>query len=206
MGRSAMAEPRIAFAAAGGDDWRGRDLTGAQVRFCDLAGLDLSGAAAGGSFWQHCSLRHADLSGADLAGAVLVDCDLSGADLRGTDLAEARLRRCTLEDARLDGCDLDGAALVGCSLADAQLDGVRNASSARDLVVEMLRRRAGDDPELQRWVGLVALRRDWCYEEFAAALAAHPELRALALDALRALPRAGLAEALETARQPAVPR
>ncbi len=198
-----MGEPRIAFAAAGGDDWRDRDLTGAQVRFCDLAGLALPGAAAAGSFWQHCSLRHADLAGADLAGAVLVDCDLSGVDLRGAGLAGARLRRCTIEDARLDGCDLDDAVLVGCSLADAHLDGVRNASSARDLVVEVLRRHAGDDPELQRWVGLVALRRAWCYDEFADALAAHPELRALALDAFRSLPHAGLAEALEA---PAVPR
>ena len=199
-----MAEAALAFTAAAGADWSGRDLAGVQARFCDLAGADLGGATAAGSFWQHCSLRGVRLREADLTDATLVDCDLSGADLRAARLAGARLLRCSLESARLGDCELDDATMVGCSLADAELHGVRNATTARDLVVEVLRRRAGDDLELLRWVGLVALRRDWCYEEFAQALDGDPALRAMALECFSELPHSGLAEALASPRQGAL--
>lgn len=195
-----MAEPAIAFASASGADWSGRDLAGASVRFCDLSGLRLPGAAAAGSFWQHCALRRADLTAADLSRATFVDCDLTEVDLTDGCLSGARLMRCSLEGARLTGASLDDAATVGCTLARAELTGVRDAASARDLVVEVLRRRAGEDAELMRWVGLVALQRSWCYDEFAAALDAHPRLREIALDAFRKLPESGFAEALAAAR------
>ncbi|MET0151965.1 MAG: pentapeptide repeat-containing protein [Candidatus Binatia bacterium] len=78
----------------GGNERRGRSLTGA-----DLSGEDL---------------RESRLAGADLTGARLVGSNLHGVDLRGT----------CLRDARLDGADLRDALLEGASLRAASLPDV----------------------------------------------------------------------------------
>jgi hypothetical protein len=192
----------IEFQSLAQADWSGRELADAEVRFCDLRGAVLTGAAARGSFWQHCSLRGADLAASDLVDAVFSDCLLERASLRGARLARARLVRCSFEDADLSEAGLRDATTVQCSFDAARLDGVRDVATARDLVVEILRRAAGDDPELLRWVGLVALERRWCYEEWARELAGSPRHRALALEAFAAYPAAGFADALNAPSAP----
>jgi hypothetical protein len=182
-----------------GEDWPGGGLAGALVRFRDAGGASLASVDARDSVWDHCSLRRADLQGADLRGATLVGCDLERANLVDARLSDARLVRCSLASADLTGSDLEDATMVGCDLAGAELAGARNAATARDLVVEHLRRHAGDDVELLRWVGLVAIRRDWCWEEWVPLLAAEPRVRAAAMAAFAAAPHAGFTEAYATA-------
>jgi uncharacterized protein YjbI with pentapeptide repeats len=101
--------------AAKGVDWRGCDLTGANLGGADLVGAYLTGANLSGS----------DLIGADLSGSDLTGADLSGADLRRTDLSGANLRDANLSgsdltDANLRYADLNGADLTGASLTGAR--------------------------------------------------------------------------------------
>ena len=91
--------------AAGERDFRGADLSRA-----NLTGADLTGA---------------NLTGADLAGAYLTEADLTHVHLRG-----ANLHRITLCGATIDGVVLSPDALGGpghilCALTDAEWEQVR---------------------------------------------------------------------------------
>jgi uncharacterized protein YjbI with pentapeptide repeats len=188
--------PAHAFEDLARAEWQERDLREGELRFCDLRGAALAGVKAAGSFWQHCSLRGADLDGADLTDAVLSECLLERASLRGAIMTGARLVRCSFDEAVLTDATLAGATTVGCSFQDAELTGIRDVATARDIVVEVLKRHAGGDPELLRWVGLVAVKREWCYDDWVRELARSPRHKALALEAFAPFPAAGFAEAL----------
>ena len=75
---------------------------------------NLSGANLRG-----CDLRDATLTGANLRDAVLSGCDLSGAELRGAKLRGAVLRDADLSGAILRDADLRGAILTGAILTGA---------------------------------------------------------------------------------------
>ena len=105
---------------------------------------------------------------------------------------------CSLDGASLRDCNFDDAVTVGCSFAGASLDGARKFASCRDIVVEILRRAAGEDREALEVVGAVALHRPWCYEEWWELLAGRPALRERALEAFAAYPESGFAERFRT--------
>lgn len=102
---------------------RDADLTGADLRGCDLCllrgfgeGADLSGARL-----NKAVLAGVDLRCADLSGARFDDADLRGAKLGGTDLAGASLRHADLSDAELGD-------FIDADFSDAIMRGVRAAS------------------------------------------------------------------------------
>jgi uncharacterized protein YjbI with pentapeptide repeats len=87
----------------GDRDFRGLQLTGANLVWFELSGVDL---------------RAADLSHANLSGANLSEANLSG----GTNLAFADLSRTDLRNTNLKGTRLEGANLEGAMLAGAIYD------------------------------------------------------------------------------------
>jgi len=106
-------------------------------------------------------------------GADLHDADLRGANLRGANLTGANLT-----DANLTDANLSGANLVGVDLGGAKINWQSHA-----LVVEILRREAGDDVDKRKIAGLILVSTDWCWEKF---LAIDEPLRDWALGVLRA--------------------
>lgn len=80
------------------------DLSGADLRWANLAGSDLRGANLG-----QANLAGADLSQADLSVANLNGADLNSADLREADLSRANLNAANLARARLHQTKLDDA-------------------------------------------------------------------------------------------------
>lgn len=173
---------------------RGARLKDVEVRFADAHGIDLASAEMGGSRWEHVQLRDADLSGADLRRAIFRNCSLEGVRLDDADLSEAALMSCSFDSASFHRCNLADATTVGCSFADAELEAARNFSTCRDIVVEVLRRAAGDDPEDLGVVGAIALERSWCWEHWAEKLT--PEQRRRGLKIFAAYRDSGCAAAL----------
>jgi uncharacterized protein YjbI with pentapeptide repeats len=76
----------LPLAGMQGTKWPAR-LRGCRAQKADFRGADLSGADL-----TEASLRDVDFRGANLSGAKLVDCDLAGADLRETAMTDADLR------------------------------------------------------------------------------------------------------------------
>ncbi|NGY59976.1 pentapeptide repeat-containing protein [Lentzea sp. NEAU-D13] len=81
---------------------RAIDLSGADLRGCDVVGA---------------RLRRADLSHARLDDAVLIGADLTDADLHG-----ARFDRAMMSGARLDGADLGESSFAGADLTGARVN------------------------------------------------------------------------------------
>jgi len=108
-------------------------------------------------------------------GANLTGADLSGADLSGADLGGAFLHGADLGDADLSGADLSGAVV---------------SWQSHDMIAEILRRAAADNPARRMLAGLILISRDWCWDEFLA-LDIDSELRRWALDELRQWVRPG---------------
>src|SRR5260370_1002256 len=118
----------------------------------------LTAYKAGQRFFAHA----AALSGADLSFANLSDANLSGANLHGTDLSDA---------------NLSGANLHGADLPD----------TSHTAIAEVLQREAHSVRELMV-AGLLLIRREWCWIDFARELKAFPEERKWAADVLRKWP------------------
>ncbi|MFG0334526.1 MAG: pentapeptide repeat-containing protein, partial [Maioricimonas sp. JB049] len=102
--------------ALGQRDFRGADLSGADLKDLDLQGIDLTGG----------SLVKAKLFGTNLEGAILTECDLSGTYLAGTRLSDTIARRAQFHGCRMDGVkwrnvDFEGARLDRCNLRKAEL-------------------------------------------------------------------------------------
>jgi len=129
-------------------------------------GINLRGANLGGAY-----LRGADLDGADLCDANLRGANLRGADLGDANLGDAYLRGANLGDAylggaNLRGANLDGAHLCGADLCGANLGGAIINWNSHDLIVELLKRAAGDDIDKLKLTGLILLMREWCWGKF----------------------------------------
>ena len=116
--------------------------------------------------------------------------DLSGANLRGADLRRADLSGAILSGADLSGADLGGAFLSGAFLHGADLTGAVVSWQSHDMIAEILRRAAADNPARRMLAGLILISRDWCWDEFLA-LDIDSELRRWALDELRQWVRPG---------------
>jgi DMSO/TMAO reductase YedYZ molybdopterin-dependent catalytic subunit len=88
------------------------DLHGLQLKNCDLRGLALAGADLRGTNLSSSDLRDADLRNADMSGSDLEGANFIGADLRGADLSNSALTatRFTGPDgsALIDGVNLEG--------------------------------------------------------------------------------------------------
>jgi uncharacterized protein YjbI with pentapeptide repeats len=119
-------------------DWRGLDLSDANLRGAELPGLDASATME-----RACpstpdkplpfkgSLRRANLTGALLTSAKLAGADMPSlmaigalfydADAKGANLYDADLRYAVLDGADLTGADLRGADLSGASLNETNL-------------------------------------------------------------------------------------
>jgi uncharacterized protein YjbI with pentapeptide repeats len=117
-----------------GADFRGADLTGAQLH---PYGDGTQNAAARRSSLLSCDfsaavLVDADLSGSLLAFANFTKADLRGASLRGADLSRTNFFEAELAAADITGADLDGANLVGANGLDkvVGLDLARNVERA----------------------------------------------------------------------------
>jgi hypothetical protein len=134
-------------------------------------GANLRGAYLGGANLRGAYLGGANLGGANLRGAYLGGANLGGANLRGADLEEAYLR-----GANLRGADLEGANLREANLREAYLRGayLREADlrvkfapiNSHDFIAEILGREAKDNLNLLRWIGLILLKREWCWNDF----------------------------------------
>lgn len=98
-----------------GCNFRGADLTGAQLIGADLTGTNLSGADL-----SDANLRRARLAGANLAGARLLRTNLLGADLQGSNLRGADLTGANLIGANVTGAELTETVLTGAHLESIQ--------------------------------------------------------------------------------------
>ncbi len=86
------------FMSKVGQDLRGVDLEGADLRRTIFDGADLEGA----------NLSRADCRNASFVRANLMKAALDGADLRGAHFVKAKLSLSNLQGARLDGADMRG--------------------------------------------------------------------------------------------------
>ena len=116
--------------------------------------------------------------------------NLRWADLRWADLRRAKLSEANLRGADLSGADLGGAFLSGAFLHGADLTGAVVSWQSHDMIAEILRRAAADNPARRMLAGLILISRDWCWDEFLA-LDIDSELRRWALDELRQWVRPG---------------
>ncbi len=119
--RTTGCEQRVTEDASSTDDGRGEvDATEETIDWSfqsrigqDLRGVDLSGANLRRAIFDESDLEGADLSGADCRDASFVRANLmkaalDGADLRGARFIKAKLSLSNLQDARLDDADLRG--------------------------------------------------------------------------------------------------
>ena len=155
--RRVSAAVRTAF-APGGQDLRGADLAGADLRPTVPRGAALREAGQGTA-----GLRGADLAGADLRATVprgaasgsaasggaalgragLRGANQGGASLRGADQGGASLRGASLRGALLIGADLTGADLVWADLTGADLRGARVGGADLSGALFLSRNQAG---------------------------------------------------------------
>ena len=99
----------------------GRNLSGARIRRCSLAGANLS----------NCVLDMADLTYSDLSDTDLEGCSLKGATLRGVDFSRSSLRRACFNYMDFVGTKSWPANLERAILKDADLS---NASFTRAIM------------------------------------------------------------------------
>ena len=105
-------------------DFRGKNLSGANLIQAPLAYADLRGADLRNANLLYANLCFADLRGAELAGASLLCTDLRGADMRGANLTGA-----DLQEAQMKGANLTGADLADAKLTNADLTSVKGIPS-----------------------------------------------------------------------------
>jgi len=99
--------------------------------------------------------RDADLGGANLGGANLGDAYLGDAYLRGANLRDANLRDANLGDANLGGANLRGANL-----------GVKYPPMMSHAFIAEILKRETNDINMLKWIGLILLMREWCWDDF----------------------------------------
>ena len=74
----------------------------------------------------------------------------------GVNLCWADLSWVDLREAFLSGADLRGAFLSGAVVS----------WQSHDMIAEILRRAAADNPARRMLAGLILISRDWCWDEF----------------------------------------
>jgi uncharacterized protein YjbI with pentapeptide repeats len=127
----------------------GVDLSHANLRGADLRNADL----------RYADLRYVDLRVADLRNADLRYADLRYADLRNEDLRSVNLRYADLRYADLRNEDLRYGNLRGADLHSAKLNW-----NSHDLIAEILRQHAGNNPHRLMLAGWVLMARNKCWD------------------------------------------
>jgi uncharacterized protein YjbI with pentapeptide repeats len=135
----------IQAAMARGENFKGRDLTGADFSGLKLAGadfsealmegVDFSGADLGGANFSQAvlargrfggaKLAQANFSGANLGFSKLAGVDASAVNFSGAVLAGADLSKANFSRANLAGCDLLGARLAGANMSGVSAAGAK---------------------------------------------------------------------------------
>ncbi len=196
-----LREAKFERVSIDGASFRGAVLHGATFEHARARDVDFRGADLSGAFWEHGELTGADFASAELGGLCLRYCNCDGASFR-----DAALRGASLINSSFSGADFTGAILLHgktlrSSFRDADLRGARAFSRCREIVVELLSRRAGQDYELLAAVGAAALRRDWCYDRWASLLEEMPKCRRLALETFAEYALSGFLDELKTAAE-----
>lgn len=106
-----------------GQNLRGVDLTGANLRDASFKRAELNDALLASVDARRAKFVSATMQGTDLSNARLVQADLTKADLTGASLVEADLTRAKLFRANLNRANLTGARLDGTDLLNANLAG-----------------------------------------------------------------------------------
>jgi hypothetical protein len=151
---------RVAKEEAAGD-FRGVDLSGADLAGVNLGSLDFQGARFDGATLTGAWLRECDLGGASFKGANLEQSWCAGArfaeaDFERASLARCNLRGCDFRKARFGSADLRGATLDGADLCGADLGSanVNDATFAQARYDEQTRWPRGFEPPAGlTWVG-----------------------------------------------------
>jgi uncharacterized protein YjbI with pentapeptide repeats len=197
----------------------GADLRGATIRLADLTGaslchatldgatfdlvrgggLQLQGVSAVGLWADRCHLAGADLTGAQLTRSTWRACGLEGAVLDEADLTDASLAWSDLSQSTLKGTTLARAITLGTRLDGADLHQTRDFAFCREVVVEVLLRHGGDDPEVVPLIGAISLQRNQCYPVWAALVADRRDLIVRAGEAFAQYPASGCLEAFHAA-------
>jgi fluoroquinolone resistance protein len=213
------ADSNVGFAVLRHADFRGRnllnacftcvDVTGADFRDCRLDGASFrhvmasnalfDGATCEDAFFEQVDLAGATLRSAALRGTVFKETSLVQARLDAADLTDTKFLHCQAEGVSLRGALLAGAITPGSSFEDADLTDARRFTRCRELVVEVLRREAGNDPLHFQLLGALAIKRDWCYAEWSNVLSSFPQCQDVVLQVFGRFPHSGLMEALRSA-------
>lgn len=88
-------------------NFRGVDLSNAQLNHANLAGANLSGADLTNANLRQANLSHAKLIRANLPGANLSFADLTNADFSGSNLIRANVTNATFKNTNLSGAHLE---------------------------------------------------------------------------------------------------
>jgi len=82
-------------------------------------------------------------------------------------LSGAYLFRANLSGANLSGADLFAANLSGANLSKADLSGAKRPPvMSHDFIAEILSREADGEMKYLKYIGLIVLVREWCWDEF----------------------------------------
>jgi uncharacterized protein YjbI with pentapeptide repeats len=155
---------RIANQRVVRSNFRGVDLSNANLSSANLGGLDFSAANLSNTDFKQANFKEAvisedtvieekwrkvweivnqkvvslDFKGADLSGANLSDTNLSGFDLSDADLSNANLRDANLSNAKLWGTNLCNADLRGANLNNAEFwrTNLKNAKISGNAIIE----------------------------------------------------------------------
>lgn len=128
-----------------------RNLTGIDLRYCELSRTDLSGTDLTNARLQHAQLDRAMLEGCTLTNAQLYHAKLARCglqkvvDARGAQFAGADLRFSDMSNSNFDGAIFDDA---GMSMANLTRSTFREASMARATIARAVLDRAAFDGAL----------------------------------------------------------
>ena len=98
-----------------------RDLRGCSLRFMDLTGWNLRGCNLAGVDATSADFTEVNLRGCNLAGVKMRCANFLHADLRGANLAGVDASRARFEHANLSGANLSGANLQEATLSPSRL-------------------------------------------------------------------------------------
>jgi uncharacterized protein YjbI with pentapeptide repeats len=97
------------------------DLTGWNLRGCNLAGVDATGADFTETDLRGCNLAGVDASGADFNSADLRGANLTGVNASGANFNSAQLHGANLTGVNASGANFDNANMSGANLSRANL-------------------------------------------------------------------------------------
>ena len=184
------------------------DIRGCEMRHANLHYARFVDVNAAGANFSHSDFSYASFERANLSGACLSRADMFGTFFRGADCSRASfamsyLANANFTDANCEYVDFTGSRLVGVNMCKANirhanltdvlfermewygacLDGARINWDAPELVAELLKRAACDEPDRLQIAGTMHVARTWTWARWTDYLDSHP-LRQWVIDAL----------------------